>query len=167
ALVVEVDPSRIQRRLATRYVDEQTRSLDDTLARVARYRAAGTARSIALEGNAAEVLPELVRRGSVPDVVTDQTSAHDALNGYVPGGMTIAEADALRTSDPDGYIRRSVAAMGTHARAMLYLQARGAVVFDYGNNIRAQAEKAGVAEAFRIPGFVPEFIRPLFCRGKG
>jgi urocanate hydratase len=167
ALVVEVDPSRIQRRLATRYVDEQTRSLDDALARVARYRAAGTARSIALEGNAAEVLPELVRRGIVPDVVTDQTSAHDALNGYVPDGMTIAEADALRTSDPDAYIRRSVAAMGTHVRAMLDLQARGAVAFDYGNNIRAQAEKAGVAEAFRIPGFVPEFIRPLFCRGKG
>jgi urocanate hydratase len=167
ALVVEVDPQRIERRLATRYVDEQTRSLDDALARVEACRRTGTARSIALEGNAAEILPELVRRGIVPDVLTDQTSAHDALNGYVPDGMTLSDAAALRRSDSAEYIRRSMTAMATHVRAMLDLQARGAVTFDYGNNIRAQAEKAGVANAFDIKGFVPEYIRPLFCRGKG
>ncbi|HYT66405.1 MAG TPA: urocanate hydratase [Vicinamibacterales bacterium] len=167
ALVIEVDPARIQRRLATRYVDEHVRSLDDALARVQRCRANGEARSIALEANAADILPELARRGIVPEVVTDQTSAHDALNGYVPNGMTLADAIALRAADPAEYVRRSTAAMGAHVRAMLDLQARGAIAFDYGNNIRAQAEKAGVADAFRIPGFVPEFIRPLFCRGKG
>ena len=167
ALVIEVDPARIQRRLATRYVDEHVQSLDEALARVARYQAAGEARSIALEANAADVLPELARRGVVPDVLTDQTSAHDALNGYVPNGLPLAEAVALRTMDPAEYIRRSTAAMGVHVRAMLDLQTRGAITFDYGNNIRAQAEKAGVTDAFRIPGFVPEFIRPLFCRGKG
>ena len=167
ALVIEVDPARIQRRLATRYVDEHVQSLDEALARIAQYRAAGQARSIALEANAADVLPELVRRGVVPDVLTDQTSAHDALNGYVPNGLPLAEAVALRTADPAEYIRRATAAMGVHVRAMLDLQTRGAITFDYGNNIRAQAEKAGVIEAFRIPGFVPEFIRPLFCRGKG
>jgi len=167
ALVVEVDPARIQRRLATRYVDERVRSLDEALARIAALRAAGQARSIALEGNAADVIPELARRGFVPDVITDQTSAHDALNGYVPNGMTLAEAVALRAADPADYERRSLAAMADHVRGMRALQDRGAVAFDYGNNIRAQAEKAGVADAFRIPGFVPEFIRPLFCRGKG
>src|SRR3954464_10338265 len=167
ALVIEVDPARIQRRLATRYVDEHVLSLDDALARIPRLRADGVARSIALEGNAADVLPELVRRGIIPDVVTDQTSAHDALTGYVPNGMTLAEAAALRGRDAAEYIRRSTAAMGTHVKAMLDLKARGAIVFDYGNNIRAQAEKAGVADAFQIPGFVPEYIRPLFCRGKG
>ena len=167
ALVVDVDPDRIQRRLATRYVDERARSLDAALARVAECRAAGTPRSIALDGNAADVLPEIVRRGIAVDVVTDQTSAHDALNGYVPNGLTFADASALRRADPAEYVRRSMAAMGAHVRAMLDLQARGAIAFDYGNNIRAQAEKAGVADAFRIPGFVPEYIRPLFCRGKG
>jgi urocanate hydratase len=167
ALVIEVDPARIQRRLATRYVDEHVRSLDDALARVARLRADGVARSIALEGNAADIVPELARRGVIPDVVTDQTSAHDALTGYVPNGLTLAQAAALRDSDPAEYIRRSIAAMGVHVQAMLDLKARGAIVFDYGNNIRAQAEKAGVTAAFQIPGFVPEFIRPLFCRGKG
>jgi len=167
ALVVEVDPERIQRRLATRYVEERVRTLDEALSRVAESRASGTPRSIALEGNAADVLPELARRGIVPDVVTDQTSAHDALNGYVPNGLTLAEAAALRRTNPKEYVRRSTAAMGAHVRAMRDLQDRGAVVFDYGNNIRAQAEKAGVADAFRIPGFVPEYIRPLFCRGKG
>jgi urocanate hydratase len=167
ALVVEVDPRRIERRLATGYVDERTRSLDDALARVEEHRRAGRARSIALEANAADVLPELARRGVVPDVVTDQTSAHDALNGYVPGGLSVADAESLRRTDPDAYVRRATAAMGTHVRAMLDLKRRGAIAFDYGNNIRAQAEKAGVADAFEIPGFVPEFIRPLFCRGKG
>ena len=167
ALVVEVDPSRIERRLATRYVDERAGSLDDALARVARYRAQGAARSIALEGNAAEVVPELVGRGIVPDVLTDQTSAHDALTGYVPHGLSLADAAVLRRTHPDEYIRRSTASMAVHVGAMLTLQQRGAVAFDYGNNIRAQAEKAGVANAFDIPGFVPEYIRPLFCEGKG
>jgi len=167
ALVVEVDPRRIERRLATRYVDEATDDLDDALAKVGAWQAARTARSIALRGNAAEVLPELVRRGLTPDVVTDQTSAHDALTGYVPDGLSLSAADALRVSNPDEYERRSIAAMGRHVAAMLDLKRRGAVVFDYGNNIRAQAVKAGVADAFEIPGFVPEYIRPLFCEGKG
>ncbi len=167
ALVVEVDPQRIERRLATRYVDERTGSLDDALARVAAYRDRGAARSIALEGNAADVLPELARRGLVPDVLTDQTSAHDALNGYVPNGLSLADALSLRRRDPDEYVRRSTAAMAAHVRAMVALKRRGAVTFDYGNNIRAQAETAGVLDAFEIPGFVPEYIRPLFCEGKG
>src|SRR5690242_7178740 len=162
ALVAEVDPGRIQRRLATRYVDERARSLDDALSRVDQYRSRGQARSIALEANAADVLPELARRGVIPDIVTDQTSAHD-----VPNGMSLAEANTLRAARPDEYIRRSMAAMADHVRAMLDLQARGAVAFDYGNNIRAQARDAGVDAAFEIPGFVPEYIRPLFCQGKG
>ena len=167
ALVVEIDPKRIERRLATRYVDERAATLGDAVARVEQCRRAGIARSIALEGNAADVLPELVRRGIVPDVVTDQTSAHDALNGYVPNGMTLSEAMALRRSDPQQYVARSMDAMASHVRAMLALKQRGAVTFDYGNNIRAQARKAGVLDAFDIPGFVPEYIRPLFCLGKG
>jgi urocanate hydratase len=167
ALVVDVDSRRIDRRLATRYVDERARNLDDALARVDRYRHEGLARSIALEGNAADVLSELVRRGLVPDVVTDQTSAHDALNGYIPNGFSFAEAESLRRTDPERYIARSMAAMAEHVRAMLELKRAGAVTFDYGNNIRAQAMKAGVDDAFEIPGFVPEYIRPLFCLGKG
>jgi urocanate hydratase len=167
ALVVEVDPDRIRRRLDTRYVDEHVRTLDAALARMETLQRTGEARSIALEGNAADVLPELVRRGVVPDVVTDQTSAHDALNGYVPNGLPLGDAVALRAANPPEYERRAMTAMAAHVRAMRALQDRGAIVFDYGNNIRAQAEKAGVADAFTIPGFVPEYIRPLFCRGKG
>jgi len=167
ALVVEVDPHRIERRLATRYVDEATDSLDAALAAVTRWRQDGTARSMALCANAADILPALVVRGFVPDVVTDQTSAHDALDGYVPNGMSLADAESLRHRAPREYIERSVAAMATHVRAMLDLRKRGAIVFDYGNNIRAQAVKGGVADAFDIPGFVPEYIRPLFCEGKG
>ncbi len=167
ALVIEVDPHRIERRLRTRYVDESTDSLEAALSKVNGWAREKRGRSIALLGNAADILPELVRRGVVPDVLTDQTSAHDELNGYVPNGMTLAEAERLRADDPGEYIRRSVAAMGAHVAAMLALQARGAVTFDYGNNIRAQAVKAGVARAFDIPGFVPEYIRPLFCEGKG
>jgi urocanate hydratase len=167
ALVIDVDPRRIERRLATRYVDESTISLDDALARVATWCRQGTPRSIALEGNAADVLPELVRRGIVPDVLTDQTSAHDALDGYVPNGLSLADAGALRRREPAEYVRRAMAAMGQHVQAMVALKRRGAVTFDYGNNIRAQAQKAGVVDAFEIPGFVPEYIRPLFCLGKG
>jgi len=167
ALVVEVDPQHIARRLATGFVDEHVTSLEAALARVEQWRRDGVARSVALEANAADVLPELVRRGITPDVVTDQTSAHDALNGYVPNGLTLGEAEALRRRNPDEYVARATRAMGTHVEAMLALQARGAVAFDYGNNIRAQAEKAGVARAFDIRGFVPEYIRPLFCEGQG
>ncbi|MDQ3069880.1 MAG: urocanate hydratase [Acidobacteriota bacterium] len=167
ALVIEVDPDRVERRLATRYVDERADALDQALARVDTCLRAREARSIGLVGNAAEILPELVRRGIIPDVVTDQTSAHDALTGYVPDGMSLAEANTLRELDPAAYIARSMQAMARHVDAMLALQAEGAVVFDYGNNIRAQARQAGVARAFDIPGFVPEYIRPLFCEGKG
>jgi len=167
ALVVEVDPRRVERRLATRYVDEATDSLDDALGRVARWRRDKIARSVALVANAADVLPALVARGVVPDLLTDQTSAHDPLTGYVPNGMTLDEADDLRQRHPTEYVSRSIAAMAVHVRAMLDLRTRGAVTFDYGNNIRAQAVKGGVANAFDIPGFVPEYIRPLFCEGKG
>ena len=167
ALVVEVDPLRIERRIATRYVDERVGTLDQALALVGRFRAEGIARSIALEGNAADVIPELVRRNIVPDVLTDQTSAHDALLGYIPAGLTVAEAGELRTADASEYLRRSMESMAVHVRGMLELRTRGAITFDYGNNIRAQAEKAGVRNAFDIPGFVPEYIRPLFCEGKG
>ena len=167
ALVIEVDPQRIARRLATRYLDEATDSLDTALERVASWMRQGTARSIGVCANAADVLPALVGRGVTPDVVTDQTSAHDALKGYVPNGMTLEEAERLRDRNPPEYIARAMTAMADHVRAMLTLKARGAVVFDYGNNIRAQARQAGVANAFDIPGFVPEYIRPLFCEGKG
>ena len=167
ALVIEVDPTRVERRLATRYVDERADSLDQALARVDACLKAREARSIALVGNAAELMPELVRRGVTPDVVTDQTSAHDALNGYVPAGLSMEAAASLRRQDPDGYIERSMASMARHVEAMLAMQQRGSVAFDYGNNIRAQAQQAGVDRAFDIPGFVPEYIRPLFCEGKG
>ena len=167
ALVVEVDPRRIARRIETRYVDERTASLDDALEKVNGWRRDKVARSIALEANAADVIPALAARGLVPDVLTDQTSAHDALNGYVPNGLTLAEAEALRRANPDDYVARAMAAMAAHVRAMLALKRQGAVTFDYGNNIRMQAQRAGVADAFEIPGFVPEYIRPLFCLGKG
>jgi urocanate hydratase len=167
ALVVEVDPARIERRLATRYIDERATDLDDALDRIEAWQEAGVARSVALEANAADVLPALAARGLTPDVVTDQTSAHDALNGYVPNGLSLRDAEALRRANPAEYTRRALAAMADHVRAMLRFQRNGAVVFDYGNNIRAQAVRGGVAEAFDIPGFVPEYIRPLFCRGKG
>ena len=167
ALVIDVDPSRIARRLATGYLDEATDSLDDALACVSRWAHDRVGRSIGLRGNAADVLPALVSRGVTPDVLTDQTSAHDALNGYVPHGISLEEAARLRERRPDEYVARSMASMAAHVRAMLALQTRGAVTFDYGNNIRAQARQAGVANAFDIPGFVPEYIRPLFCQGKG
>ncbi|HXH06616.1 MAG TPA: urocanate hydratase [Vicinamibacterales bacterium] len=167
ALVVEVDPRRVERRLATRYVDEATDRLDEAIARATAWARAREARSIALVANAADVLPELVRRGLTPDVLTDQTSAHDPLNGYVPNGLTLEQAEALRRTRPEDYVRRALAAIAEQVEAMLALQRRGAVTFDYGNNIRAQARRAGVEDAFDIPGFVPEYIRPLFCEGKG
>jgi urocanate hydratase len=167
ALVIEVDRHRIERRLETKYVDAATADLDEALSTLAAWRRDRVARSIALEGNASDVLPELVRRGVVPDVLTDQTSAHDALNGYVPGGMTLAEALRLREREPNAYVDRSMQSMARHVDAMLALKASGAVTFDYGNNIRAHAKHAGVKNAFDIPGFVPEYVRPLFCEGKG
>jgi len=167
AMIVEVDRERIERRLATRYLDEATSNLDEALSEIDAWRRQGVARSIGLEGNAADVLPELVRRGITPDVLTDQTSAHDALNGYVPHGMSLADASLLRQRQPAVYIERSMTSMARHVEAMLTLRSRGAVTFDYGNNIRAQARAAGVENAFDIPGFVPEYVRPLFCEGKG
>ena len=167
ALVVEVDPARIEKRLATRYLDESTTDVDAAIEQARACARAGTARSIGVLGNAAEVIPAFVARGFTPDVITDQTSAHDPLAGYVPDGMSLAEAARLRTSDPEAYQRRSIAAMGRHVAAMRELQKRGTIAFDYGNNIRAHAVTAGVHDAFEIPGFVPAYIRPLFCEGKG
>jgi urocanate hydratase len=167
ALVVEVDPERIRRRLETRYLDTSTESLDEALSLAFEARDRGRPLSVGLLGNAADVLPELVRRNITPDVLTDQTSAHDELNGYVPNGLPYPDALRLRREKPEEYIRRSYEAMAAHVRAMLELQKRGARAFDYGNNIRGQAQKAGVTNAFDIPGFVPEYIRPLFCLGKG
>jgi len=166
-LVVEVDPHRIRRRLETRYVDCTADSLDEAWALVQDAKEQGQALSVALLGNCAEILPEMVKRGYRPDVVTDQTSAHDPLNGYVPAGLTLKEADDLRTRDADAYLRRSRASIAEHVRAMLAFQRAGAIVFDYGNNIRTEAADGGVTDAFDIPGFVPAYVRPLFCEGKG
>jgi len=167
ALVIEVDPERAERRRAAGFVDEVTDDLDAAIAGVDAWKASGQARSVALIGNAAEVEPELVRRGWRPDIVTDQTSAHDPLGGYVPTGIGLAEARELRERDPATYTRRSLESIAAHVRAMLAFQASGSVVFDYGNNIRQHARDAGVENAFNFPGFVPAFIRPLFCEGKG
>ena len=166
-LVVEVDRHRIERRLETRYCDTISEDLDEALKLCEAARREGRALSVGLVGNCADVLPEIARRGVQVDVVTDQTSAHDPLNGYVPQGLTLAEAGELRRRDSEEYIRRSTASMVTHVDAMLALQRAGAVVFDYGNNIRRFAYDAGCANAFLIPGFVPEYIRPLFCTGAG
>jgi urocanate hydratase len=166
-LAAEVDPSRIQKRLETRYLDERVDDLDAAIDRALDCKARGLALSIGVPVNAAVLLERLLERGVVPDALTDQTSAHDELNGYVPAGMAFDEALALRQADPNRYIRLAYETMARHVRAMLALQARGAVTFDYGNNIRAQAKKAGVADAFGFQGFVPLFIRPLFCEGSG
>ncbi|MCW5807487.1 MAG: urocanate hydratase [Deltaproteobacteria bacterium] len=168
-LGVEIDPSRVQRRLETRYLDELAPDLDAALRRVDACRAAGQARSIAVIGNAADVYAELVRRGVTPDLVTDQTSAHDPLVGYIPQGLSLAEAAELRARDPDEYVRRARASMVVQVEAMVAMGKAGAHVFDYGNNLRAQAELGGLPRdvAFAYPGFVPAYIRPLFCEGKG
>ena len=166
-LVVEVDGSRIQRRIDTRYCDTLAENLDTALALCEDARREKRALSIGLVGNCAEVLPEIVRRGVQVDVITDQTSAHDPLNGYVPQGLTLEQAAELRRRDPEEYVRRSTASMVVHVNAMLALQRAGAIAFDYGNNIRRFAFDAGCADAFLIPGFVPEYIRPLFCTGQG
>jgi urocanate hydratase len=166
-LGVEVDESRIDKRLATRYLDRKTDDLDEALGWIRDAVASKRPLSVGLLGNAADVLPELVRRGVTPDVLTDQTSAHDTLNGYVPNGMALDDAVSLRRTAPDTYIRRATEAIVAHVRAMLEMQRRGAVTFDYGNNIRTVALDAGVRDAFSFPGFVPEYVRPLFCEGKG
>jgi urocanate hydratase len=166
-LAVEVDRDRIRRRLETRYVDRETASLDEALALARPALARREALSIALHANAADILPRLAEGPIVPDLVTDQTSAHDLLNGYVPHGLPYDDTLRLRIADPSEYLRRSRLSVADHVRAMLKLQARGSIVFDYGNNIRQEAKGAGVAEAFDIPGFVPTYIRPLFCEGKG
>jgi urocanate hydratase len=166
-LGVEVDEARIAKRVASGYCDRSTRSLDEALAWIAEATRSGTALSVGLVGNAAEVLPELVRRGVTPDVLTDQTSAHDMLNGYVPKDLSLGDAAALRASDPAAYVARATASVVAHVAAMLQMRDRGAITFDYGNNIRTVAHDAGLAHAFDFPGFVPAYVRPLFCQGKG
>jgi len=166
-LAVEVDPERIAKRVKTGYCEVMTQNLDEALDLALTAKRTGTAKSIGLVGNAADVLPELLRRGILPDLVTDQTSAHDPLNGYVPAGLSLAESRQLRLKRPEEQIRRALDSMAVHVQAMLEFQTRGAVVFDYGNNIRQQALGRGVANAFDFPGFVPAFIRPLFCTGHG
>jgi len=166
-LGVEVAESRIDKRIETGYCDRKTGSLDEALRWLDEAKSKGEPLSVGLVGNAADVIPALVERGVVPDVLTDQTSAHDMLNGYVPAGMSLAAADALRKSDPDEYLRRATGSVVTHVEAMLALQKMGSVTFDYGNNIRTVAFDAGLERAFDFPGFVPAYIRPLFCEGKG
>ena len=166
-ITVEIDAHRIQRRLETRYLDRQANDLEEALRMANQAKAERRPLSIGLLGNAADIFPEMVKRNIIPDIVTDQTSAHDELNGYVPNGLAYQEALDLRQRDPDQYIARSMKAMAQHCQAMLDMQRRGAETFDYGNNLRGQALKAGVANAFDYPGFVPAYIRPLFCVGKG
>jgi urocanate hydratase len=166
-LGIDVDHTRMEKRLTSGYCDKMANTLDEALRMIDEARKERRALSVGLVGNCADVLPEMVRRGVVPDILTDQTSAHDALNGYVPNGMTLADALQLRAKNPDEYIEHSMRSMAVHVDAMLALQKKGAITFDYGNNLRAQAKKAGCENAFNIPGFVPEYIRPLFCEGKG
>jgi len=167
ALVVEVDPERIRRRVDIGYCDRACEDLDEALRLVQSAAAEGRALSVALLGNAAEVYPELARRNIIPDVVTDQTAAHDLLDGYIPAGLTVQEARELRQRQPEEYLRRARDSVVVHVQAMVEFKMRGAVVFDYGNNIRGQAREGGLKEAFSFPGFVPAYIRPLFCEGRG
>jgi urocanate hydratase len=167
ALCIEIDLRRIERRIETGYLDERAVDLSDALARLDRARSEGRGLSIGLAGNAAEIVPELVRRGVEVDVVTDQTSAHDPLNGYIPAGLTVEQAEVLRRSDPDEYLRRVGESAVTHVGAIRALQRAGAEAFDYGNALRGLAFEHGDADAFSYPGFVPAYIRPLFCEGKG
>ena len=167
ALVVEVDQRAIQRRLDKKYCDVMVEDTGEALTMVKSAAMEGKPLSVGLLGNSAEVLPDLLKRGFEPDVLTDQTAAHDPLAGYIPEGLTVQEASDLRSSDPKGYVARSMASMAKHVRAMLRFQANGAIAFEYGNNIRKMAKEAGVEDPFKIPGFVPEYIRPLFCEGRG
>ena len=167
SITIEIDPRRIQRRLETKYLDKSTESLDEAVEWAHEAMNANTPLSIGLQGNAADLVPEFAKRGIIPDLVTDQTSAHDELVGYLPNNYTFDEANTLRDSDPKKYVKESIRSMGEHVQGMLDLKDLGSIVFDYGNNIRAQAVKAGVENAFDFPGFVPAYIRPLFCEGKG
>jgi urocanate hydratase len=166
-LGIEIDPARIERRIKTGYCDRISFDLDEALELVLDAKNHGQALSVGLVGNCAEMLPELVRRGVVPDVLTDQTSAHDPLNGYVPTGMTLDEAARLRRENPRDYMKRAFDSMARHVEAMVEMKRLGAVTFEYGNNIRKQAQVAGLEQAFEFPGFVVEYIRPLFCHGRG
>ncbi|MFC3885642.1 urocanate hydratase [Bacillus songklensis] len=166
-IAIEVDKSRIEKRLETRYLDTMVESLDEAIALAEKAKKEGKALSIGLLGNAAEILPQMIERSFIPEIVTDQTSAHDPLNGYLPVGMTPESGAELRSANPDEYVKRSKASMAVHVEALLEMQKRGAVIFDYGNNIRQVAYDEGVTNAFAFPGFVPAYIRPQFCEGKG
>lgn len=166
-LAVEVDPTRIQKRLETKYIDEVASNIDDAIARIRKYTAAGEAKSVALLGNMATVIHQLLEKNFIPDLLTDQTSAHDPLVGYIPEGYTVETAKIFREKDQKSYLEAAYASMAKHVRGMLAMKDKGAVTFDYGNNLRARALEAGVTNAFDYPGFVPAFIRPLFCKGSG
>ena len=166
-LAVEVDPARVQRRIATGYLDCMAKTLDEAWSLVTTARDQKRALSVGLVGNCADVLPEMLRRGWIPDMLTDQTSAHDPLNGYIPGGLSLDEAATLRESDPQTYVKRAIESIAMHVRAMLDMQKRGAVTFDYGNNIRTMAYEGGVTNAYDFPGFIPAYIRPMFAEGRG
>ncbi|WP_394172078.1 urocanate hydratase [Guptibacillus hwajinpoensis] len=167
SLCIEADPQRIQKRIETHYLDRMIEDIDEAIREVNEAKLAGIPLSIGVPGNAADLLPELLRKGVVPDIVTDQTSAHDPLNGYIPSGFTVEEAERLRSVSPDEYCKRSTESMAIHVKAMLEMQDKGSIAFDYGNNIRQVAYDQGVMNAFSIKGFVPEYIRPQFCEGKG
>ena len=167
SICIEIDPMRIKRRLETKYLDRSTENLDEALKWAEKAMKSETALSIGLLGNSADLIPEFASRSIIPDLVTDQTSAHDELIGYVPNNFTLDEANKLREDDPAKYVKESIRSMGEHVQGILDLRSKGAIAFDYGNNIRAQAVKAGVKDAFDFPGFVPAYIRPLFCEGKG
>ncbi len=166
-LAIEIDPTRIQKRLETKYIDEVATSVDDAIARIRKYSAAGEAKSVAVQGNAATVIAEMLKKNFTPDILTDQTSAHDPLIGYIPEGYSVETAADFRKSDQKAYLAAAYQSMAHHVRGMLAMKERGAVTFDYGNNLRARALEAGVANAFDFPGFVPAYIRPLFCKGSG
>jgi urocanate hydratase len=166
-LAVEIDPTRIQKRLETKYIDEVATDLDDALARIRKYTAAGQAKSIAVQGNMATVIWQLIEKNYTPDLLTDQTSAHDPLVGYIPEGYTVETAAEFRKRDQKAYLDAAYASMAKHVRGMLAMKDQGAITFDYGNNLRARAQEAGVKNAFDYPGFVPAYIRPLFCKGSG
>lgn len=166
-LGVEVDATRVQKRLETKYLDESAATLDEAWAKIKKYASEGKAKSIGLVGNMSEVIHEMIQKNYIPDVLTDQTSAHDPLNGYIPTGLSLEQAAELRTADPKTYVERSLKSMATHVRGMVEMMNKGAITFDYGNNIRAAAVEGGYKDAFAFPGFVPAYIRPLFCKGSG
>jgi urocanate hydratase len=166
-LILEVDPEHLRRRIVEKYLDEEASSLSDGIQRVVKAAQEGRAVSVGVVANAAEALPQMLQSGFLPNVMTDQTSAHDPLNGYIPSGLSLDQAASLRRQDPKEYVRRSIESMGLHVQTLLEFKRRGSIVFDYGNNIRAMAQSAGISNAFDIKGFVVEYIRPMFCEGNG